>query len=153
MPGLTCTVCQHPNRKEIDTAIVKGEAKRAIAKRFDVGHSSVHRHALHLPKQLARSAQAKEAVYVGSVFNRLESIYRETADDREHLRQEGNHELALRYTVELRKMLELHARITGELKESGIQATLTGPVQVNVIYESRTLSIASDPSSTTQSGL
>lgn len=39
-----CTICRHPNRAEIDSALTKGVPFRNVAKQWQVGDSSVYRH-------------------------------------------------------------------------------------------------------------
>jgi len=59
MPGVRCTVCDHPLRSEIDTVlIVNKESLRSIARRFKVSHDSLHRHRKKcLPSQQLRAAE------------------------------------------------------------------------------------------------
>jgi hypothetical protein len=56
--GLSCTVCNHPARPQIDLAIATGLSKRAVAERFGVSRDAVWRHAqAHLTAEM-RAAQA-----------------------------------------------------------------------------------------------
>ena len=61
-PGGQCTICNHPQRVEIDKALVEGESLRNVAKRFDVSYSSVGRHKRngHIAEQIAKAARKKE---------------------------------------------------------------------------------------------
>ncbi len=61
-PGGQCTICNHPQRVEIDKALVEGESLRNVAKRFDVSYSSVGRHKRngHIAEQIAKAAKKKE---------------------------------------------------------------------------------------------
>ena len=61
-PGGQCTICNHPQRVEIDKALVEGESLRNVAKRFDVSYSSVGRHKRngHIVEQIAKVAKKKE---------------------------------------------------------------------------------------------
>lgn len=54
-----CTVCAHPDRDEIDTALVMGRSVRAVAEEYGLQRDAVHRHARnHLPGTLAAAASA-----------------------------------------------------------------------------------------------
>lgn len=44
MAGRPCAVCRHTNRSEIERALESGEALRAVAARFGISSSSLHRH-------------------------------------------------------------------------------------------------------------
>lgn len=60
----TCSVCKHPERAAIDSALVAGEPLRDIAGRFSLGKSSLARHKLeHLPDRLPLEA---DPVLVGA---------------------------------------------------------------------------------------
>jgi hypothetical protein len=41
---MKCTICSHPERKSIDRAIVNGDTLQNIAKKYQVGYTSIHRH-------------------------------------------------------------------------------------------------------------
>ena len=57
----TCTVCSNSRRLEIDQALRAGEPLRAIAARFSLAPSSIHRHkANHL------AAKAEGSIAVGT---------------------------------------------------------------------------------------
>lgn len=52
MAGRPCTICGHVNRLEIERALESGESLRAVAARFELSRSGLHRHnTSHLPAQ------------------------------------------------------------------------------------------------------
>lgn len=54
-----CACCQHPQRNEIDAALIAGMPFRAIAATFDLRHAAIGRHAQnHLAVELSCTAQA-----------------------------------------------------------------------------------------------
>jgi hypothetical protein len=57
-----CTICNHPDRKQIDLALVKrAGSRRSIAKQFQVHVSSLDRHAKeHIPKIVAEGARVED---------------------------------------------------------------------------------------------
>src|SRR5215470_8860456 len=57
--GPRCSVCSLRERAQIDTALARGVAAPAIARRFKLGTDSVYRHSRnHLPPQLRASLLA-----------------------------------------------------------------------------------------------
>jgi hypothetical protein len=57
--GPRCSVCSHRELAQIDTALARGVAAPAIARRFKLGADSVYRHSRnHLPPQLRASLLA-----------------------------------------------------------------------------------------------
>ena len=61
-PGGQCTICNHPQRVEIDTALIGGESYRSVARRFGVTDSAIGRHKRngHIAEQIAKVAKKKE---------------------------------------------------------------------------------------------
>ncbi len=46
-----CTICTHPQRKEIEAAFLSGKSFRKIGEQYSVGDNAVRRHKLaHMPK-------------------------------------------------------------------------------------------------------
>jgi hypothetical protein len=58
----TCTVCAHPQRAEVEAAVLEGrDSFRGIARRFAVSPDAIERHAkAHLPAALVKGAEAQE---------------------------------------------------------------------------------------------
>jgi hypothetical protein len=56
-----CTVCDHPERRSIDEALVTGAPYRSVAKRFGLSESAVYRHKTeHLPVHLLKAREVEE---------------------------------------------------------------------------------------------
>lgn len=74
--GRVCSVCTHPNRVEIDKALVAGESNRAISRRFRVSKDAVLRHAAeHLPATLVKAAEARENAHALDVMAELQRVF------------------------------------------------------------------------------
>lgn len=58
--SVQCSICLHPQRKEINKALVAGGTCRALASRFGVSKSALDRHGMHIAKELA-AAKRKRA--------------------------------------------------------------------------------------------
>jgi len=61
-PGGQCTICNHPQRVEIDKALVAGVSYRAIASQYGVSREAVGRHKRngHIAEQITKVARKKE---------------------------------------------------------------------------------------------
>jgi len=61
-PGAQCTICNHPQRVEIDKALISGATYREIAQRFGVSLDALYRHRKngHIAEQIAKVARKKE---------------------------------------------------------------------------------------------
>jgi len=137
--GRRCTICDHVDRDRIEAAIVQGEGLRAIARRFGLpNHTYVSRHRdRHLPPGLVAVKRANGR----SESDALEAVRRSreleglatAADQVEALigrarlvldRAEDGEKatLVLAATRELRMLVELLAKLRGELDERNVQA-------------------------------
>jgi len=70
-----CTICQHPDRKAIDRAVLAGEPNRRIASRFDaLTEAAIRRHrADHLPTRMVKNAEAREQAESLDLVRELQS--------------------------------------------------------------------------------
>ncbi len=56
-----CSICVHPGREEIDSALLEGESFRILAERFETSNSTLFRHqGKHLSERLVQSHAAAE---------------------------------------------------------------------------------------------
>jgi transposase-like protein len=110
-----CVTCAHPDREEIDRALVLGAASmRALARRFGMDRSSLARHRqAHVTPALARVVAEREATGPRSALDRLEELH-----DLVHRHVHDSPEsLPVPLVRELRAILDTIARIRGELDE------------------------------------
>lgn len=82
---MTCTVCRHEDRREIDRNIVLGTPLRDIAGRFGLSKSAVHLHKQeHVPKLVTGSQKAQEtlaSIDVGQRLVQYDAVLSGLADD------------------------------------------------------------------------
>jgi hypothetical protein len=117
----SCTICTHPNRAEIEDAIViRSQAKRRIAAQFGVTEQALRRHLReHLPELLKKAREAEEASRADELLRHLRALHSKTLSIL--LSAEGSGELrtALSAIREARGNLELLAKLSGELQQEG----------------------------------
>jgi len=143
-PGGQCTICNHPQRVEIDKALVEGESLRNVAKRFDVSYSSVGRHKRngHIAEQIAKAARKKEIKQAREIqAAAFAQEAQEVADAKtlkdyvtelktraiailDRAEKEGTREACLALG-EVRRTLEFLAKVTGELPDGKPQVNVT----------------------------
>lgn len=75
-----CSVCVHPERAEIEAAIVGQIAYRDIARQWGVSKDAVGRHRkAHLPANLVRATETAQAIdlreQIESLFGRIHLLY------------------------------------------------------------------------------
>src|SRR5215467_5135676 len=67
---MTCKVCGHKKRLEIDRALLEGQSLRVIARRTGTTASSLQRHkAEHLARSLVKAHEAREVARADSLLD------------------------------------------------------------------------------------
>lgn len=124
-----CTICTHEKRSEIEAEIVSGESFRVISRQFGVGHDAVQRHAANHLAAAIQEVKQEQAVQSGSLaldrMTRGEAIVDEIiayawGKGKKDVKMP---ELALKALAELRRQVELRAKLEGELDERSITIT------------------------------
>jgi hypothetical protein len=116
--GRTCTVCNHPRRRDIDKAILTGEPERALAGRYRVARSSLQRHRPHVSEVMARAAEAREITHGENLVERLQSLSAIAFKILADARAAKQYSAAMSGVREMARIVELVAKLTGQLDES-----------------------------------
>ena len=117
----TCTVCRHPKRTEIDTALVEHRPFRTIARQFDASKDALIRHHdNHLPAELVKATNAAEVARADTILDQVQTLrdralkILDTAEKGDDLRT------ALGAIREARSCLELLGKLAGELRDAPV---------------------------------
>lgn len=115
---MTCTVCTHDDREAVDAALLSGTSLRDIARRYDLSKDAVARHRRgHLSPALATVQAQREADTGQTAAERVEGLYAKAHRILESAEAAGKASVSLSAIRELRSIVELLARLTGELDE------------------------------------
>lgn len=121
-----CIVCTHNERAAIDSALI-GEGTGEVSKRFGISRSALYRHRRHISAPVMKALQAdataaKDAediergrpllAKLGALGDKAEAIYARAERSK-------NWRTALGALKEMRGIIELAARMTGELNGAG----------------------------------
>lgn len=121
MAGRTCTICIHPNRAEIESAIASGLSFRSISNQFEVGEASVQRHAAsHISGLIQSSQAAKDEARGLDVVKQLVYINNVTTDILKEARANKKNGIALFAVDRIIKQLELQAKLLGDIDKPQI---------------------------------
>jgi len=130
---MTCSICRHSRRKEIDKALVAGETQRSIASRFkNASRPSISRHKAHIAPHLARALKRAKAEAVATaeahvadeiasgndLVADLRKLITEAQDIAREARKTKNLSVAMSGIDKQSRVLELIAKLTGQLDES-----------------------------------
>ena len=115
----TCKCCTHPKRAELDRELVANHRPyRSIAQDFAVSPDSVFRHQRdHLPKLLVQAAEAMEVAQADDLIAELKQLNAKARELAAKAENAGDYRTALMAVRELTRLLELTAKLTGELDE------------------------------------
>ena len=73
--GMTCTVCNHPQRNAIEALVSLGiESERSIAKQFTVGHLAIHRHKAHIGRRIENAVERKDIREADEFLDHIRSM-------------------------------------------------------------------------------
>lgn len=116
-----CTICNHPNRLQIDREIVEGKNLARIAKDFDVPYHSIYQHSIkHISRQLAVVMEKKGLMEgdqlletINKIITRAERIFRRNYNDKKDL-------LALKALDSQRNTIQLLSNISAQLHAAKI---------------------------------
>jgi hypothetical protein len=128
MPQI-CTICRHPQRLEIEQAMLAGTSLRTVADRCGPSKTALLRHRPHISQALALNKQAQETARTGALLDdvrtgegRAERLYEKAEEILTAALQDKDRRTALqaiRVAVdvmgEARGYLELRGEINGEL--------------------------------------
>ena len=131
-----CAVCRHDERERIEQEIVGGMSLRAAARAWGLHYTQVQRHmATHYPmsyvppqppyRKLSQSTVGREIEEVGQEIDRIDreepsalekvrDLHARVNRVKECSEQLGNSAEILRAASELRRIVELESRLTGE---------------------------------------
>jgi hypothetical protein len=116
-----CSICAHPARDAIDTALIDRQPFRRIAARFGVAATSLMRHYDdHLPATLVQAARAAEITRGGDLIDRLLELTKVTRSILARAYKANDDDLALRAIARAERQLELQARLMGELQDAPV---------------------------------
>jgi transposase-like protein len=123
-----CTVCDHPDRRSIDEALVTGAPYRSVAKRFGLSESAVYRHkSEHLPAHLLKAREAEEVAQADDLLEQVRHLQAHALDILERAEKAGDLRTALAAISQARGNLDLLGKLAGELDERPVVNLIVSP--------------------------
>jgi hypothetical protein len=120
-----CTICAHKQRIEINRELIDNQAFRHIASRYNVSTTSLQRHKNnHLPKLLMKAKQMKEITHANYLANEIESLKKRAKKIASKAEKDGDYRTALQGVRELTRIVELLAKMRGELYEQSVNVII-----------------------------
>jgi len=112
-----CSVCVHPQRDEIEKAILAGQSFRNVAKQFSLSGTAVFRHKSHLPSVLIKAKQVAEENHAENLVEQIRFLHEKALNILEKAERAGDLRTALLAVREARGNLDLSIKVTALLFE------------------------------------
>jgi hypothetical protein len=112
-----CSICVHDLRSEIERSVVAGDSYRTVAQRFGVSRDAAVRHRRHIMAAAPNSLQIEQIFQPGSLVEQLCGLTSEARHLKDKAEVAGDYRTALAAVRELCRIVELIARLRGELNE------------------------------------
>jgi hypothetical protein len=112
-----CSICNHNRRQEIEHALLRGDSHRVVAQQFTVSRGAVARHLKHVSTALTQARKLKEIEDGKSISLQLRELNLQVEQLKARADRTGDYRAALAALREKTRLVELEARLTGELNE------------------------------------
>jgi hypothetical protein len=127
----TCSICGHPKRTEIDSALLRSDTLRSIIASFSVSNGALMRHReRHLPVTLAHAREVRETEMGEDLMGQATKLRARAFGILEAAEKAGQLDTALKAIRELRGILELLGKLDGQLAE---RATTVQRIEVHYV--------------------
>jgi hypothetical protein len=114
-----CSVCTHPERDAIERALLDGETLRSIGDRFGLSKDAVSRHKPHIGTALVKAQEIKEVARADSLLDQVKDLNRRALRILERAEERGDVRECCAAIRECRGVLELLAKVAGEIPPEG----------------------------------
>jgi hypothetical protein len=116
-----CTVCTHPEREAIDVALLEAVTYREIQTRFGgLNKSSLCRHKKHVRAVLVKAEEAKDLTRADSLLEEIGRLRQKAMRIATKAEEMGDLRTALAGVRELTRIVELMAKLRGEIEQKEI---------------------------------
>lgn len=115
----TCNICRHPQRAEVERAMLGNVSCRKIAQLYQTSASCVSRHRHHIPEALLGAARSSKNQEDSELAKATDKLLVEVRGMQRRLRLSRKRntvevaDLLLKISREIRALLELRSRLSG----------------------------------------
>ena len=124
-----CSICTNEQRDAIDQALIAGTGYRKIAERFGVSPAALSR---HLRRHLVALLAGRQEVDADNLLGQVADLQRQAQVIKDKAEKKGDLKTALQGIRELVRIIELLAKLRGELDTRPILNVLLSPEWVTI---------------------
>jgi hypothetical protein len=120
-----CSVCMSQDVNEINSALVGSVSFREISRQFGINKSALSRHKKsHIPVTLCKAEEAKELTKANNLIDEIERLRIKAERIGRKAEEKGDYRTALAGIRELTRIVELLAKMRGELQGESVNIVL-----------------------------
>jgi hypothetical protein len=130
-----CTICWSGTAKlnQVDSALLQGELLVHIAKKFKLSVHALGRHKRHMRDALSLAAskapnRSQDVAYGNGLLNQLAAIENDVLAVQQQAEAAKDLRVVLAATKQRGELLELRARLTGDLQTGDRNLTIVAPI-------------------------
>lgn len=128
-----CTICTHPKRLEIEKLFLNGVTYRDISRQHSVSKDAVCRHiAEHVYREMAAAKTEEAKSRTSDLFGELDKLSVDARRILASAEHDNDYHAAIKALSELRRQLEIIAKLRGELIEHTTINLIASPQFVQV---------------------
>ena len=125
---MSCTICQHPKRQEIDRALAAGSATlAALSREYGLSTSALQRHKAHLQVKMKQARERVHNNLIQSCCFWLSQAIEMTMAAATAARAEGNYKLLLQAVSQGTRLINMMMKQEVPLEDRLVYAILTSP--------------------------
>ena len=124
-----CSICTHDQRDAIDAELIAGIGYRKIAEQFGVSPAALSR---HLRRHLVALLAGRQEVDADNLLGQVANLQKQAQVIKDKAEAAGDLRTALQGIRELCRIIELLAKLRGELDERPVVNVLLSPQWVTV---------------------
>ena len=120
-----CSICDHPQRQTIDQRLAESAPWAELVSVFTVSDSSLRRHKeKHLPRAMVLATDAVELTNADTLVTKVNALEVDAHRIGADAEKAGDVITALASVCQLVKIVELEARLLGELSSARVQVNM-----------------------------
>jgi len=120
-----CSVCISQDLNEINKALVASVSFREISRQFGIDKSALSRHKKsHIPATLSKAEEAKELTRANNLIDEIERLRIKAERIGIKAEEKGDYRTALAGIRELTRIVEILAKMRGELQDQSVNIVL-----------------------------
>lgn len=127
-----CSVCGHSDRAAIDAAMAENMPYRTIAQQYGVSPYAITRHKKHIAAAMAQAQEATATTAGAAILAKIQTLEADARRLQEKAERSGDIRTAISALREMVRIVELLAKLQGELHEGDTINIILSPQWITI---------------------